>query len=52
LSAPPIEASTSLLPSSSGRPSTADQNAATFSTSSQSKATLPILAAMTTSGTP
>jgi len=39
----------SLLPSSTGRPSTADQKAASFSTSSQSKVMLPILAAMASS---
>jgi hypothetical protein len=33
-----------LLPLSSGRPSTADQNVATFSASSQSNAMLPTLA--------
>jgi hypothetical protein len=43
-SVPPIEANHSLLPLSSGRPSTADQKVAIFSTSSQSKAMLPILA--------
>jgi hypothetical protein len=45
-SVPPIEAHTALLVESSGRSSTADQKVATFSTSSQSKAMLPILAVM------
>jgi len=44
--APPMEAKNSLLPLSSERPSIADQKAASFSTSSQSKAMLPVLAAM------
>src|SRR5438034_7796024 len=48
-SAPPMEANNSLLPLSSGRPSTADQKAAIFGTSSQSKVMLPILAAMASS---
>jgi hypothetical protein len=51
-SPPPMEANSSLLPLSTGRPSTADQNAATFSTSSQSTAMLPILAAMAASPLP
>jgi hypothetical protein len=44
-----MEANNSLLPLSSGRPSTADQKAAIFSTLSQSKLMLPILVAMASS---
>ena len=39
----PIEACTSLLPLSRGRPSAADQNVAVFNTSSQSRLMLPSL---------
>jgi hypothetical protein len=45
-SKPPIVANSALLSSSRGRPRTADQKLATASTSPQSKATFPILAAM------
>jgi len=48
----PMEANTALLPGSSGRPSTADQKAAIFSTSSQSKVMLPTLARMASSLVP